>query len=214
MNSAGNPFHYLGFVWAGGLGELAARHQSAEDVACASGACMVMPCQLWDDLGGFAPEYFAYHEDTELSLRVWQRGLAVRFVPKAVVLHHYEFARNREKFFLLERNRWIVLLTLLSRRTLALILPALLVAEVGVLVVAVVQGWAMLKLRSWLWLIGNAGWIMARRRQLQQERRVSDRALAPLWSGNLEPVDFRIPKPLRSVGKVAGVYWTLVKRYV
>ena len=35
-------------------------------------------------------EYFAYHEDTELSLRLWQRGRTVEYVPDAVVAHHIE----------------------------------------------------------------------------------------------------------------------------
>ncbi len=52
---------------------------------------------LWEDLGGFAEEYFAYVEDTEMSLRLWQRGLTVEYVPDAVVLHHYAFSRNKRQ---------------------------------------------------------------------------------------------------------------------
>ena len=76
---------------------------------------------------------FAYLEDTELSLRCWQRGLKVMFVPDAVVLHDYEFSRNPSKLGLLERNRLIMLLTLYERHTLAVLAPALLAVEIATL---------------------------------------------------------------------------------
>ena len=49
---------------------------------------------VWDELGGFDPAYFAYCEDTYLSLRAWQAGYWVVHEPAAVVAHHYEVGRN------------------------------------------------------------------------------------------------------------------------
>ncbi|MEA2702425.1 MAG: hypothetical protein QOD63_370, partial [Actinomycetota bacterium] len=69
LNSAGNPLHFLGFGWAGGYGEPAAAHDEACDVLAASGTGMALRAEVWAALGGFAEEYFAYLEDTELSLR-------------------------------------------------------------------------------------------------------------------------------------------------
>ncbi len=74
MNSAGNEVHFLGYSWCGGLDEPASRYSVPRDVASASGAAMVMRRELWDRLGGFAPEYFMYYEDPELSLRCWRAG--------------------------------------------------------------------------------------------------------------------------------------------
>ena len=70
-------------------------------------------------LGGFCEPMFAYCEDTDLSLRCWQRGWRVVLVPDAVVLHRYEFSRNPQKLFLLERNRLLMVLTVYSGRLLA-----------------------------------------------------------------------------------------------
>ena len=114
MNSAGNEVHFLGYSWCGGLNEPASQHREARDVASASGAAMVMRRELWERLGGFAPEYFMYYEDPELSLRCWRAGLRVVFVPDAVVVHRYEFGRNPEKMYLVERNRLIAMFTLLE----------------------------------------------------------------------------------------------------
>ena len=82
-----------------------------------SGACIMLPVQLFRDLGGF-DEHFApaYYEDTDLAFRVRARGLEVRVQPAATVIHHegvssgtdlasgakrYQVV-NREKF----RARW------------------------------------------------------------------------------------------------------------
>ncbi|HEV7898932.1 MAG TPA: glycosyltransferase family 2 protein, partial [Planosporangium sp.] len=104
INSAGNPVHVLGLTWAGRMGE---PEEGVEpvDVAVASGACLLMRRALWEELGGFDAEYLAYHEDTELSMRVWRRGWRVVYVPDAVAVHRYEFSRNEFKFYLIERNR-------------------------------------------------------------------------------------------------------------
>ncbi|MEA2827398.1 MAG: hypothetical protein QOG43_1837, partial [Actinomycetota bacterium] len=66
LNSAGNPVHFLGFCWSGAYGEPMADYQVEADVASAAGAAMAMRRTVWDAVGGFAEEYFAYHEDTEL----------------------------------------------------------------------------------------------------------------------------------------------------
>ena len=82
LNSAGNPVHVLGTCWAGNIEEPETRTEPY-DVASASGACVLLRRPLWDRLGGFDETYFAYLEDTELSLRCWRLGLAARCVPTA-----------------------------------------------------------------------------------------------------------------------------------
>ena len=101
-----------------------------------SGCCFVISRALWRELDGFAAEYFAYHEDTELSLRLWQRGLRQEYVPDAVVRHHYEFSRNDLKLYLLERNRLVTLLTAYETRTLVVLAPMLLLTEAAMLAAA------------------------------------------------------------------------------
>ncbi|MEZ0164102.1 glycosyltransferase [Kineococcus sp. LSe6-4] len=39
-----------------------------------TGACLAVHRDLWEAVGGFAPEYFLYWEDVDLSLRVQRRG--------------------------------------------------------------------------------------------------------------------------------------------
>ena len=153
MNSAGNPVHYAGLSWAGGLGEPAAQHAEPRDIASVTGAAVAVRRELFEAMGGFCELMFAYCEDAELSLRCWQRGLRCRYVPDAVVLHRYEFGRNPSKMYLLERNRLLLLLTLYERRTLLLLTPALLGLELAMVAVALRQGWARQKAAGWWWLL-------------------------------------------------------------
>lgn len=212
VNSAGNPVHFLGFCWSGAYGEPIENYQVERDIVSASGTAMAMRRDVWDALGGFVEEYFAYHEDTELSVRCWHRGLRVVYVPTAVVTHRYHFSRNPEKWYLLERNRLVYVLTSYERRTLLLLLPAALAVEVGMLVVAARAGWLRPKLRGWAWLFGHRRWIGERRRLLQEERVVGDRALAPRLATRFDAANMGIPSWTRPLDAGLSAYWWLARR--
>ena len=171
LNSAGNPVHYLGLSWAGGLGVAASEYEHGrsgpEDVASGTGAATVARADRFAALGGFCEPMFAYCEDTDLSLRCWQRGWRVVLIPDAVVLHRYEFSRNPLKLFLLERNRQFMVLTVYSGRLLAAIMLPFLAMELAMLAMATRDGWAGRKLAGWWWLLRHAGLVRRRRREVQ-----------------------------------------------
>ena len=212
LNTAGNPIHYVGLVWSGGYGEPADRYTVRRRVPAGSGCCFAIRRALWESLGGFPAEYFAYHEDTELSLRLHQRGLAVEYVPDAVVRHHYQFSRNDLKNYLLERNRLVLLLTAYQARTLAVLAPMLALTEAGMLATATLGGWWRAKLRGYRWLWRHRAWIRARRARLQRERTVPDRALVPLLTSRFDPSNVEAPRGVRVFNAVAGAYWSLARR--
>ena len=214
MNTAGNPIHYVGLVWAGGFDEPAEQHTQRRSVPSGSGCCFVMRHALWQELDGFAPEYFAYHEDTELSLRLWQRGLSAEYVPDAVVVHHYEFSRNELKHYLLERNRLILLLTTYQTRSLMVLAPMLLVTELAMLGAAVTGGWGRAKLRGWRWLWRNRRWLGERRGRLQRERTVPDSAIVPLLTARFDPNNVEAPRGVGVFNVIAGAYWRAARRLI
>lgn len=205
LNSGGNEVHLLGVGWAGAFGEPAADHGRRRTVASASGAGMAMARPTWQRIGGFRDRYFAYHEDAELSLRCWQRGLPVVFVPEATVVHHYEFSRNPNKLYLLERNRGIFVLTLYETRTLLLLAPFLLLFEVAVLAAALRDGWGGRKMAGWAWLVRHRRWVRQVRREVQSTRTVGDADLAHLFSVRIRPGHAALPRWLRPVEAAAGL---------
>ena len=211
INSAGNPVHLIGLSWAGEMGRPETR-TAPFDVTGASGACMLVDRTVWKQLGGFDEEYFAYLEDTELSLRAWRTGLAVRCVPGAVALHHYEFSRNALKMHLLERNRLMLLATVWPARGLLLLAPVLLACEVLLAGYAVASGWGGGKLRGYTWLWRHRAHLRARRALLQAERRVPDREWMARLTPSLDPSAIG-PAPLTRVANLAfRAWWSLVRR--
>jgi GT2 family glycosyltransferase/glycosyltransferase involved in cell wall biosynthesis len=54
-----------------------------------SGAALAVPRELFSRLGGFDIAFRpGYYEDTDLAMRVREQGLAVRYQPASVVVHH------------------------------------------------------------------------------------------------------------------------------
>lgn len=60
----------------------------AADVLAVSGAAMLVRSNDFRALGGFDERFYLYHEEVDYCIRLRKRGLRVRFVPQAQVLHH------------------------------------------------------------------------------------------------------------------------------
>ncbi len=214
LNSAGNDVHFLGVSWSGRFDEPAADHDRQERVTAASGTGVMARRQVWDALGGLAEELFAYYEDADLSLRAWQRGWEVVYVPTAVVTHRYEFSRNPVKFRLLERNRLIMVLTEFGPRHLAVVAPALAVLELAMIAYAASDGWLGAKLGAYGWLWRNRRWLRRRRRELQRARVVPERDLVWLFADHLQPGNLPPPQALVPLDRVLRAYWHAVRRAI
>lgn len=212
LNSAGNAVHFLGLSWSGAFDELAADHGERREVLAASGACMAMPARVYQELGGFEPEFFAYQEDADLSLRSWQSGRPVVYVPDAVVRHRYEFGRNTGKFYLLDRNRLICVLTVWGTRTLVLLAPLLLGQELAMWLLAAKQGWLAERRRSVAWVLRHRRWLLGRRRRVQSRRVVGDATIAPHFAVALDPGNLETPAVLDLATPLLAGYWSLVRR--
>ncbi|MBU6329081.1 MAG: glycosyltransferase family 2 protein, partial [Acidobacteria bacterium] len=214
MNSAGNEMSFLGLSWAGHFDEPADRFPEQFEVLSASGAAMMCRRELWDRLGGLPEWFFAYFEDTEFSLRVWQAGLAILFVPDAVVVHRYEFSRNPEKFFLLERNRLATMLTCLDSRHLMAILPLLVLMELGLCALALRQGWFPQKLRSYRAVLAERRNLRARRTQVMGARTAPPGHLLGLFATHLRPGNLPDTHPPVIIERLLALYWRTAVRFI
>lgn len=212
LNSAGNEIHYLGLSWSGCFGELASAHRERREVTGASGAGMACRRQVWEALGGFDDEFFAYHEDADLSMRCWQRAWKIVYVPEAVVVHRYEFSRNAVKFNLVERNRLVMVATTFGSRHLVVVLPMLVALEVVMLVYAFRERWWREKLAGYRWLIANRAWLRGRRARIQGARLRDDAAMAERFVAPVDPGNMAIPAGTGPGQRLLEAYWSCAKR--
>ena len=212
LNSAGNVVHFLGLSWSGAFDEPASDHTVRREVVAASGAGMAMDRGLYERLGGFEPEFFAYQEDADLSVRCWQAGRPVVYVPGAVVVHRYEFSRNTGKFYLLDRNRLIFVLSTYSGPMLALLAPLLVVQELAIWALAAKEGWLPEKRRSVAWVARHLGWVRRRRQSVSALRTAPDSSWIGLLSVDLTPGNMPTPDVVARLGRVLGAYWKAVCR--
>jgi len=212
INSAGNPVHYAGLSWAGGLGASASDFAAGREIASASGALCAMTATRFAEIGGFCEPMFAYLEDADLSLRCWLRGWRVRYVPEAIATHHYEFGRNPQKLFLLERNRLFMVLTVWPTPLLLALSPALFGLEFAMALVSVRDGWARQKAAGWWWTIRNLGLVVRRRRSVQSTRAIPAGRFADLLTADFSPgesLGLSVPAFARTISRA---YWKLARR--
>jgi GT2 family glycosyltransferase len=214
LNSSGNMVHVLGLSWVGGYLERDTRTEPTE-VAGAMGAVLATTREHWDRLGGLGEDYFAYHEDADFSIRTWRVGLKVVNVPDATALHRYEFGRNPSKYYLVERNRLMFVLTLWSARALLVLGPPLLALELAMVALAIKEGWLREKVRGWAWLWRHRRRVLARRRLVQREKLVPDRTWMRVLTDRLDTPLIQLPTGIKTVlNGLMRTYWRVARRLV
>jgi len=82
-----------------------APYQFTRPVDYCSGAFLLTPRALFENLGGFDREFRpAYYEEVDYCLRLWEHGYRVIYEPRAVVWH-FEFASSRRSEDALQMQR-------------------------------------------------------------------------------------------------------------
>jgi GT2 family glycosyltransferase len=186
INSAGNPIHFTGIVWAGRHGRPVSEAPAAGEVPLLSGACLAIPTGTWRRVGGFPGRFFMYHEDVDVSARLRLFGGTIGIEPSAVVAHDYEFGANPDKWRWLERNRLAFVVRTYPASLLALLAPALLATELALLAVAAAGGWGRQKLGANLEFLGWLPRLLRERRAIQRRRAIGAGEFASYLTPDLD----------------------------
>ena len=88
IDSAGDGFFRWGGAFKRHHGAPAHLAAASEEVFGVCGAACLVSKPVFDELGGFDEDFFASHEDVDLSYRARLRGYRCRYVADAVVRHH------------------------------------------------------------------------------------------------------------------------------
>jgi GT2 family glycosyltransferase len=205
VNTSGGVLHFTGIAWAG-----PSRLDGPRETAFLSGACLAVPRDTFERVGGFADGYFMYHEDVDLSLRLRLAGGRLGVKPAAVVDHDYEFAKGAAKWRLLERNRWATILRCYPGRLLLLLAPALLATELALLVAAAAGGWLPQKLIAAGETLRALPRLLRERRAVQATRTISCGEFAAWLTADLDSPFLGRAGRSRPLRWALRAYWRLV----
>ena len=189
VNCAGNIVHVSGLAWCAGYDEPASRYSSDEKIRCLSGANMAIDRRVWEELGGFASEYFLYYEDIDICFRLLMRGYSLGLMPKSHIEHEYNFQKDDQKWFCLERNRYVFIIRTWPLSVFLAFLPMLLVVELGLWVGAILQRRFVLKVRSTLSFLRMSPFAIRSRQAIQKSRSISSLEF-------LDLLEYQIQTPL------------------
>ncbi len=180
INSAGNKINIFGLTYLRGRGEIdAGQYDDFQIISYTGGACTFASRDTIKKIGKVDSLFFAYHDDVDYGWRGWLMKIPSYYEPNSVVYHHGSIILkwSSKKFFLLERNRWICLLTLYSRTSFLKILPLLLMVEMGMIGFFIKKGMLLTKIKSFFSLIKLSRKIESRRNRLNKLRCNSDKEI-------------------------------------
>jgi len=183
IDSAGDGLLLWGGAFKRHHGGAASAADTSEEVFGVCGAACLMPRRIFDELGGFDEDFFASHEDVDLSYRARLRGYRCRYVADAIVRHVGSATLGKvspRSVFLGQRNlEWVYVkntpFSLLMRT-----LTGHVVYDLAAGVHFARRGLIGPYLRAKLAALAGLPRMLRKRRAVQRGRRVGAGAIAPL----------------------------------
>jgi GT2 family glycosyltransferase len=177
INAAGQDVHVTGLGFNRLLEQPRERAGAApSQVSGLHGAAFLVRREDLEAIGGWDESGFLYHEDVELSWLLRLAGREIYCVPASTVSHDYHLTMFPHKLFLLERNRWSMLLANTRPVTRLALSPLLALSELMMWGYCLLRGGSFLraKLDSYRWISSHRERIRERRRFVESLRRRSD----------------------------------------
>ena len=188
--STGNMIQIFGFGYSRGKGESNSKqYEKFEKINYASGTCIFTAKKIFEKVGEFNPFLFAFHDDLELCWRALLEKIFSYYVPKSIVYHPIEgtsFKWSPLKFKLMERNRKYCLLTLYNRKTIAKMLPALLIVDIAVFLFYTSKGLTKMKISADWEIFKNLKSINIQYKKNQENRKIYDHEVISQFKDEVE----------------------------
>jgi len=129
MNSVGGGMNFHGIgIQKGYLEKPRPEFDKPAKTLFACGGAMAIDAAVFDEVGGFDEEFFAYYEDVDLGWRLWVMGYEIHYAPKAECWHHHSSTSRTfpmETIRLLQvRNPFLACFKNYDDETLRRVLPA------------------------------------------------------------------------------------------
>lgn len=213
INTATNKLTFLGFGYCGDYLKDSSEKNGIEELPYSSGASVLFSREALENTGLFDEDYFLYHEDVDLGLRLQLLGYKNLLAPKSIIYHKYSFSK-KNKIYFLERNRLTTLLKNFKSRTLLLIFFPFIINEIGLFFFFLSNGNLKQKLLSYLYLIKNIRKILNKRKIIQKTRKVSDKEISKFFIGKIEFSELDNFFLKHMANPFFEIYWRIVKKII
>ncbi len=213
LNAAGSDLMPAGFYAARGKNHPYGNYCEAQDIAAASGCCLLVRREFLERSGGFAPVFdtlpsgwHASLEDLDLCWRAWAEGWRVCYQPNAVLWHKYvQKGLDPARFASIVGGRLLFVWMNFPARLLIQFGPGLVATEIGLLLGSIMAGSRYLRvlLRCWYWAWRNRRRLNELRRVREGRRITPETTLLGLFRAALVPPPVvRQSFPLRAAASV------------
>lgn len=217
VNSLGNVIHYLGFGFTSGYGEPDREIGGYPEISgYASGCSFIIRAEAFEEVGGYNEEFYMYHDDIELSLKVRLAGHRIILAPRSVIFHKYEFSRSVRMLYYMERNRYLTLLIFFPFRSLWLVMLPLIGMDIVMFFYSIASGWFKEELKIWGYFLHRSTYdkVVAAREEVRKMSKARFSDIARNFVGRIEFQEVANPL-LKYIGNpLMGLYWRLVRRII
>ncbi|MFZ4648012.1 MAG: glycosyltransferase [Patescibacteria group bacterium] len=220
INTAGNIINFLFFGFTSFYGKtLTASEIKADsypEIIYPSGCSFVIRKEVFESAGPYNEDYYMYHDDLSLGLKVHLAGWKIILAPLSIVFHKYEFMRNKNNFYYLERNRYLIYRAFYSRFERFCLAPIFFIMDLGLLGFSFLGGWGDTKIKLYLELFSDqfAVLVEKERQEFKRIAKVSKKNVYRSFSGTIKfaEIDNFILKYL--VNPLTNFYWRLIKKII
>lgn len=216
VHSLGNRIHFLGYGYCQGYGAEDSSSISNGRLDFASGASMLVKRDVFERIGLFREEYFLYYDDLEFSWRARLAGFRVGLAPRSICYHKSRFNPEFPFLYDRERNRLLTLFTLERGRTLLLIAPCLLAAQIVTGIYLAAKGYGETEKELVRYFLQRSTWtfILKTRRQIDGIRRRKDCEIVRDFAGAIAFSEIQTAAFRLVVNPFLGLYWSVARRLV
>jgi len=214
INTLGNQLNYLGFGYCGDYKKEDSEKIVGDiEIPTASGCSLLIKKEPYLKIGGIDHDFFAYVEDQDLCWRARMYGYKIKLSVNAKMWHKYSFVKNKSKFYLYERNRWLFIFKNYQAKTIFLFMPMAVVMELGLIVDSVISGYFFDKIRSYFGFCAKIPYLFRERRKIQAHRILKDKDLKKYFSDSIVFEDIE-SRGLKIANTILKVYYRVIKRLV
>jgi len=214
INSLGNHIHFLGFGYTDGYRQPDRAIDGYPEIkGYASGCSFIIRREAFQKVGGYNEEFYMYHDDLELGLKVKLAGDKIILAPRSVIYHKYEFQRSRQMIYYMERNRYLTMLTFYPAYFWLIMFLPCLVMDTGLFFFSMINGWFKEELKIYAYFF----WPFTYKRIFFERRRVKRLKIVPFsriardFVGRIEFQEVANPILKYLVNPLFAGYWWVVK---